>query len=129
MERTKSNVKLTSNPLSVDVLPSVAANLFELEQDGIKGAGIEPRDAHLDHGEHPAAVLGHDHLVCKLFELFPQLKLLKVKLSFHEQGLDGAGNINCQSLPQVGWRLSDEEERVQRRPFAFRPSYQLDLVA
>ena len=77
MERTKSNVKLTSNPLSVDVLPPVAANLFELEQDGIKGAGIKPRYAHLDHGEHPAAVLGHDHLVCKLLKLFPQLKLLR----------------------------------------------------
>ena len=70
------NEKLTSDPLAVDVLPPVAFDLFELEEDGIKGARVEPRDAHLDDGKHPAAVLGHDHLVGELLELLPQLELL-----------------------------------------------------
>ena len=81
----RRNEELTGNPLSVDVLPPVAADLLELEQDGIKGAWIEPRDSHLDHGEHPAAILGHDHLVGKLLKLGPQFKLLKDEGSFNEE--------------------------------------------
>ena len=91
--------KLTSNTLSVHVLQPVAPDLFELEEDGIYGAGFQPQHAHVEIGEHPAAILGQDHLVGNLLKLLPQAKMLKVKISFHEEGLNAAWGRATSPLP------------------------------
>jgi len=81
--------QFTWEPLSVDVFPPGLLNLLELQQDGVEGRGFESADPDLDDGEHPAAVLGDDHLVGEVLELGPELGILQL----HARGAPTLGEI------------------------------------
>lgn len=48
------------HPFPIDVLPAVTVRGDEVQQEGVHGVGVQPRDTNLEDGEHPSKRKGRN---------------------------------------------------------------------